>query len=31
MQITLDLPDDIQLTETDLRTELAIALFQQER
>jgi len=31
MQITLDLPDDIQLTETDLRTELAIVLFQQER
>ena len=39
MQITLDLPDDIQLTETDLRTELAIlfwrsyanALFQQGR
>jgi len=31
MQITLDLPDNIQLTETDLRTELAVALFQQER
>jgi len=28
MKITLNLPDDIQLTETDLRTELAIALFQ---
>ena len=27
MQITLDLPDDIQLTETDLRTELAILLW----
>jgi predicted HTH domain antitoxin len=31
MQITLDLPDGLELTETDLRTELAIALFQQER
>lgn len=29
MQITINLPDDIQLTENDLRTELAIALFQQ--
>ncbi|WP_017297911.1 hypothetical protein [Nodosilinea nodulosa] len=27
MQITLNLPDDIQLTETDLRTELAILLW----
>ncbi|MGB3200801.1 MAG: UPF0175 family protein [Nodosilinea sp.] len=31
MQITLDLPDSLELTETDLRTELAVALFQQER
>jgi predicted HTH domain antitoxin len=31
MQITIDLPDTLQLTETDLRTELAIALFQQQR
>ncbi|MEO0406790.1 MAG: UPF0175 family protein [Cyanobacteria bacterium P01_A01_bin.135] len=31
MQITIDLPDDIQVTETDLRRELAVALFQQER
>lgn len=31
MQITLELPDTLQLTETDLRTELAIALFQQQR
>lgn len=31
MQITIDLPDDIQVTETDLRRELAIALFQKER
>jgi predicted HTH domain antitoxin len=31
MQITLDLPDDLQLTETDLRTELAVTLFQQQR
>ncbi|MFE4108708.1 UPF0175 family protein [Almyronema epifaneia] len=31
MQITIDLPDDLHLTETDLRTELAIALFQQNR
>jgi predicted HTH domain antitoxin len=30
-QLTIDLPDDIQLTEADLRTELAIALFQQHR
>ncbi|MDY6785305.1 MAG: UPF0175 family protein [Cyanobacteriota bacterium] len=31
MQITLDLPDALHISETDLRTELAIALFQQER
>jgi predicted HTH domain antitoxin len=31
MQITLDLPDAIQISEVDLRTELAISLFQQER
>jgi len=31
MQIILDLPDDLFLTETDLRTELAVALFQQKR
>jgi len=31
MQITIDLPDQLQLTEADLRTELAIALFQQNR
>lgn len=31
MQITIDLPDNLELTETDLRTELAIALFQQEQ
>lgn len=31
MQITIDIPDDLQLTEADLRTELAIALFQQQR
>ena len=31
MQITLDLPDTLQLSEADLRTELAISLFQQER
>jgi hypothetical protein len=26
MQITIDLPDDLQFTETDWRTELAIEL-----
>lgn len=26
MQITINLPDDLQFTETDLRTELAIKL-----
>jgi hypothetical protein len=31
MQITIDLPDALQISETDLRTELAISLFQQER
>ena len=31
MQITIDLPDEVQVSESDLRTELAIALFQQER
>lgn len=31
MQITLDLPENLNLTETELRTELAVALFQQER
>jgi predicted HTH domain antitoxin len=31
MQITIDLPDTLQISETDLRTELAIALFQQQR
>ena len=30
MQITIDLPDALQITEADLRTELAIALFQQK-
>jgi predicted HTH domain antitoxin len=31
MQIMLDLPDSLQISEADLRTELAISLFQQER
>ena len=31
MQITPDLPKHLNLTETELRTELAIALFQQAR
>jgi predicted HTH domain antitoxin len=31
MQITIDLPDTLQISETDLRTELAIALLQQQR
>jgi predicted HTH domain antitoxin len=31
MQITIDLPDTLQISETDLRTELAISLFQQHR
>jgi predicted HTH domain antitoxin len=29
MQITIDLPDNLALTESDLRREVAIALFQQ--
>ncbi|MGF1499879.1 MAG: UPF0175 family protein [Synechococcales cyanobacterium CRU_2_2] len=29
MQITIDLPDNLALTEADLRREMAIALFQQ--
>jgi predicted HTH domain antitoxin len=31
MQITIDLPDALKISEADLRTELAISLFQQER
>lgn len=31
MQITIDLPDALQISEADLRIELAISLFQQER
>jgi predicted HTH domain antitoxin len=31
MKITIDLPDTLQISERDLRTELAIALFQQQR
>jgi len=31
MQIIIDLPDALQISEADLRTELAISLFQQER
>jgi predicted HTH domain antitoxin len=30
MQITIDIPDNLPLTEAELRTELAIALFQQD-
>jgi predicted HTH domain antitoxin len=30
MKITIDLPDNLSLTEADLRRELAIALFQQD-
>ncbi len=30
MQITLDFPDNLTLSESDLRIELAIALFQQK-
>ena len=30
MQITLDLPDNLKLSETDIRTELSIVLFQQK-
>jgi predicted HTH domain antitoxin len=31
MQITIDLPDNLALTESDLRREVAIALFQQNK
>ncbi len=31
MQITIDLPDALQISEADGRTELAITLFQQQR
>lgn len=31
MQVTIDLPDKITLSETEIRTELAIALFQQNK
>jgi predicted HTH domain antitoxin len=31
MQITIDLPDALQISEADLRSEIAISLFQQER
>jgi predicted HTH domain antitoxin len=31
MQITIDLPDALEISAADRRTELAIALFQQER
>lgn len=31
MQITINLPDALQISEADLRIELAISLFQQER
>ena len=31
MQVILDLPDAIQINPKDLRTELAVSLFQQER
>ncbi len=31
MQITINLPDDLELTEADMKIELAIALFQQDR
>ena len=30
MQITIDLPDNLSLTEADFRREVAIALFQQK-
>ena len=30
MKITIDLPDNLSLTESDLRREVAIALFQQK-
>jgi hypothetical protein len=31
MQITIDLPDNLPLTEADVRIELAIGLYQQQR
>jgi predicted HTH domain antitoxin len=31
MKITINLPDALQISEADIRTELAISLFQQER
>jgi len=31
MQITIDIPDALQISEADLRAKLAISLFQQER
>jgi predicted HTH domain antitoxin len=31
MQFMIDLPNSLQISETDLRTELAVSLFQQER
>jgi predicted HTH domain antitoxin len=31
MKLTIDLPDTLQISEIDLRAELAIALFQQQR
>ncbi|BAS55781.1 hypothetical protein NIES2135_49270 [Leptolyngbya boryana NIES-2135] len=31
MQITIDIPDSLHLSEAELRSELAIALFQQDR
>jgi predicted HTH domain antitoxin len=31
IQITINLPDSLHLTEANLHTELAIALFQQDR
>jgi predicted HTH domain antitoxin len=31
MQFMIDLPNALQISETDLRTELAVSLFQQER
>ena len=31
MQITIDLPDNLNLTESDLRREVAVSLFQQDQ
>jgi predicted HTH domain antitoxin len=31
MQLTIDIPDALEISESDLRIELAISLFQQER